>query len=368
MTTTEHLTVCDLTLTTRGPLHIGSGNTCAKTDYIFDPRSETVRMIDPDALFRWLYTRRLADRYERFVLSGDTRMVQFFRDCAITDQELDSICLYTINASDALDDSHSLKELHTFIRNSENRIYVPGSSVKGALRTVILAAMIAREKKGVWPSADLKKRERANQMQTLEGQYLNSLALKRDKFQNAVNDPVNSILRGLSVSDSEVVPDTDIILVGKIDANEHGEYKKLPLCRECIRPGVKLHFRLTLDHSVLPDTFSPESLLKMIQDYDRYYQQTVLSRFSPPVGAYVVSYQQALILGGGSGFFAKSLAYPYLGTPKGMTYTQQIMEEQFRKHGHDKDITRHGISPHTMKYGKVLGQLYPYGVCGVEII
>lgn len=366
MTRTEHLSVCDLTLTTRSPLHIGSGNTCAKTDYLFDPRSETVRMIDPEALFHWLYARRLADRYERFVLSGDTRMFQFFRDCGITDQELDSLCLYRVSAADALDDTHSLKELHTFVRDSQNRVYVPGSSVKGALRTVILVSLIAREKKGVWPD-DPKRSGRARQMQTLEGQYLNTVALKRDRAGNIVNDPVNSVLRGLSVSDSKPVSDTDIILVGKIDANEKGEYKKLPLCRECIRPDTELHFKLTLDHTVLPEWCSSESLMQMIQDFDRYYQQTYLARFALPPDTHEVSYRNALILGGGSGFFAKSLAYPYLGTSKGMQFTQTIMHEQFSRHGHDKDIIKHGISPHTMKYGKYKGQLYPYGVCGVQI-
>ena len=152
-------------------------------------------------------------------------MFQFLRDCGITDRELDSLCLYKVSAADALDDSHSLKELHTFIRDSENRVYIPGSSVKGALRMVILAGLIAKEKKGMWPD-DPKKTGRARQMQTLEGQYLNTLALKRDRSGNIVNDPVNSILRGISVSDSEPVSDADIILVGKIDANEKVQFTR----------------------------------------------------------------------------------------------------------------------------------------------
>lgn len=104
------------------------------------------------------------------------------------------------------------------MRDSRQRVYVPGSSVKGALRTVILSALIAQEKKG--------------------------------------SRPDRSILRDLSVSDSEVVPDAAMILSGKSDVNTRGEEKKLPLCRECIRPGTELRFRLTLDHSVLPEVFS----------------------------------------------------------------------------------------------------------------
>ena len=279
----DHLTVCDLILTTRSPLHIGSGNTCAKTDYLFDPRTETVSMINPDALLAWLYRGQLADRYERFVLSGDTRLFHFLKDCGITDRELDQLCLYRVNASDALDDSHSLKEIHTFIRDSRHQAYIPGSSVKGALRTVILSGLIAKEKKGRWPDAT-RKTESARQMQKLEGLYLDTLTLKKDKFGNVANDPVNSILRGLSISDSEPIPDENLILVGKNDVDEKGEYKKLPLCRECIRPGTELRFKMTMDHSALPKVFTAETLVQMIRDFDAFYQKTYLSRFTPPAG------------------------------------------------------------------------------------
>lgn len=366
MNQTGHLTVCDLVLTTRSPLHIGSGNVSAKTDYLFDPRTETVSMINPEALFSWLYRKRLVDQYERFVFSGDSRLYGFLKSGGITDQELDDLCLYKVSAADALDDSHSLKEIHTFVRDSAYRVFIPGGSIKGALRTVILTDMMAAEEKGTWPD-DPKKFRRAQQMQNLEGQYLNTLSLNRDRYGNLANDPVNCILRGLSISDSEPVSDDDIILVGKIDANEKGEYKKLPLCRECIRPGTELRFKLSLDQSVLPAGFDAPALMKMIRNFDVFYQSTYLVRFTPPEGARAVSLQDALILGGGSGFFAKSLAYPYLGVQEGMRYTEQIMKDQFPRHGHEKDRSKHGISPHMMKYGKYKGQLYPYGVCEVRI-
>ncbi len=362
----EYLSVYDLCLTARAPLHVGSGAVCAKTDYLYDARAETARMIDPDALFCWLYENRLAGDYERFVFSGSTRLDFFLRDHRVTARDLDALCLYTVNVADALDENHSLKEIHAHVRDSRHRVYVPGSSVKGALRTVILAAMIAQEKRGVWPNAP-QKFERARQMQKLEGNYLNTLPLKRGENGRTANDPVNSVLRGVSVSDSAPVSDADVILVGKVDANEKGEYKKLPLCRECIRPGTALHFRLTLDHSILPPDCTADKLMQMIRDFDDFYQRTYLSRFQPPVRAQSVSFDDALILGGGAGFFAKTLAYPYLGTQKGMQYTEGIMKAQFPKHGHEWDVSEHHVSPHMMKYGWYQGKLYPYGVCGVAL-
>ena len=221
--------------------------------------------------------------------------------------------------------------------------------------------MMEKEKKGDWPNDPGK-------MSALEGLYLNRLALKRDRNGAGLNDPVNSLLRGLSISDSEPIPDADLLLVGKIDVNEKGEARTLPLVRECVRPGTELRFRLTIDHSVLPTEFSPETLKATVREFDSFYQRIFLSRFTPPPNAAPVSYQDALILGGGAGFFAKTLAYPYLGTLKGMRYTESCMRRQFSRHGHENDIAKHGISPHTMKYGKYKGRLYPFGVCEVKLI
>ncbi len=364
----EHLEIYDLTLTACSPLHIGSGNICAKTDYLFEPRSATVRMIDPDALFDFLYSRNLVEQYENFIFSGDTRMYRFLRDCRLSDRDISGLCLYQVDASDALDDSHSLKEIHTFMRDSSHRVYIPGSSVKGALRTALLACLMMKEKKGNWPNETSRNKSRkARQMQTLEGEYLHTLSLKKDKNGQTANDPVNSILRGLSVSDSTTVSDEDMILVGKIDVNEKGESRKLPLCRECIRPGTTLHFKLTLDHSALPTDFDSERIMEYIRDFYRFYKRNYISRFTPPQNAVTLNTQNVLILGGGSGYFAKTLSYPYLGMEDGLRYTAEEMSTQFYRHGHDKDVTEHNVSPHMMKYGKYQGYLYPYGVCEVKI-
>lgn len=53
-----------------------------------------------------------------------------------------------------------------------------------------------------------------------------------------------------------------------------------------------------------------DSLLESIQQFDAYYQQTYARHFTLPRGAVNLPQQPCLILGGGSGFFAKSLAYP----------------------------------------------------------
>lgn len=360
-----HLQVYELTLTTRSPLFIGSGKVCGKAEYVFDPRRSTVMMIDPDRFLPYLLEHRLLDSYEKFVFSGMTDMNGFFRSCSIPDEEVRALSYYTVNAADALDASHSLKEIHSFVRDAAHRVYVPGSSVKGALRTVLLEQMIEQERKGSWPRETIKAKN-ARLMQQLEGEYLNTLALKKDRSGSAVNDAVNSILRGIQISDSAPVPNNRMMLSGKTDVNSFGEEKKIPLCRECTVPGTEICFKLTIDRSVLKNGFTAETILAAVSGFDAYYNE-YMSGFPTPRSAAGVSYDGCLILGGGTGFFAKSLAYPYLGFDDGLTYTADTMKRSFRRHKHEDDAGSYGISPHTAKYGQYKGKLYPYGVCEVTL-
>ena len=64
---------------------------------------------------------------------------------------------------------------------------------------------------------------------------------------------------------------------------------------------------------MLKGRITKESLMDAIQQFDTYYEQTYSRHFTAPSGAVNLPQQPHLILGGGSGFFAKSLAYPYLG-------------------------------------------------------
>lgn len=366
MTENTYLQVFDLTLTTLSPLYVGSGNVLTKTEYLFDPRSGMVQILNIPRFLSYLAEKKLAEEYERFVFSGNTNLYGFLRDCGISSADIADFCLYRVDASDALDDRHSLKEIHTFQRNSANQAYIPGSSVKGALRTILLCAMMEDKQKGQWPDG-FNRGQKAQQMARLEGEYLNTLNLKKSRDGQRVNDPVNSIMRGISVSDSMPIPDKAMILAGKFDANPLGEVKKLPLCRECVAPGTKITFRLTLDQSVLRGQWSVDRILEYIQRFDDYYKDVYLYFFRQPGQAVTVPLQNCLIQGGGSGFFAKNLAYPWLGEKDGLYAVQKEMMNQFRKHGHERDAEKYEISPHMMKYAEYRGKLYPYGYCGVNI-
>lgn len=364
-----HLDTYELKIVTKAPLFIGSGKTCAKTDYVLSPNESDIIRLNQDRLFRLLAEKDLADSYEEFILSGGTDMYRFLTEnCRIPWREVEKLAQYRVKAGDALDRRHSLKNIQIFCRDGEGNAYVPGSSLKGAIRTAYLFdRIIADEKTPVASDA----RERLKDCRINEAKYVNTLRYANDKKNKTRGDMVSSILQGVRISDSLPIDHSRMMLADKTDALPDGTDHKLNVCRECVRPGTEILFALTLDRSVAGDSITAESLMNAINQFTWYYMDRYLydgdqERFIPPERMADVSWENAILLGGGAGFFSKTLAYPYFGDRAG-EMVQDYLASVFRRHGHERDLNRYGISPRTMKYARYEGKLYPMGLCEVSI-
>lgn len=179
-----------------------------------------------------------------------------------------------------------------------------------------------------------------------------------------MDDAVNSIMRGVQISDSLPVPDSQMMLSKKMDVNQDGEAHTITCVRECIRPEVELHLKLTLDQSVCKGSITKDSLLQTVDSFADHYYKTYVEKFRKPVNSVYKEYQNCLILGGGVGFFSKTLAYPYWGAEEALKWVSDRLDRSFPKHHHKSDQE---ISPRMLKYAQYGGKLYPYGVCEVDI-
>ena len=354
------LQIFDLVLTTQSPLFVGDGKTILKKSYLYNKRANQISIFDEEKFFALLLQRNLVDPFEKFMLGELNNLFVFLtQDCHLTEADWKPAVRYVFDAGAALDAHQKLTDIQSFIRDAAGRVYLPGSGVKGALRTILLHQMICEE--GI-EHTQLKPDLRIKCGVIPEESYLHTLKLDQNKPDNMVN----SILRGVQVSDSMPVSDENVVLADKWDSQVNGTLKKVPVCRESIRPGTQIHLKLTLDQSILKGRITKESIMQAVNHFDTYYENTYLRRFSEPRNQAKVSYENFLFLGGGSGFFAKSLVYPYLGEKRGLKKVSEIMQDSFRTHHHDRDEAL-GISPHTLKYTKYQGQYYPMGMCGVEI-
>lgn len=137
----DHLQIFDLTLNVWSPLFIGDGRTYTKKEYLHNTRNGRASFLDEQKFFTFLAERDLIDRYTQFMLSDQPDLWAFLtKDCGIPNTELRTLTRYAIEVGDTsdLDRVNCTKDLHTFQRDAHGRAYIPGSSLKGALRTVWL--------------------------------------------------------------------------------------------------------------------------------------------------------------------------------------------------------------------------------------
>ncbi|MFR0734264.1 MAG: type III-A CRISPR-associated RAMP protein Csm5 [Oscillospiraceae bacterium] len=134
-----HLQVYDLILKTRTPLFVGSGKKYVKKEYLFDPKGRRASFLKEDAFFQLLTDRNLEERYEQFMRGEQDNLHAFLtQDCQLRPEEVRSVIRYSVDASDAEVVKDKKREIHGFIRNAAGQVYLPGSSVKGAIRTALL--------------------------------------------------------------------------------------------------------------------------------------------------------------------------------------------------------------------------------------
>lgn len=329
----EYLQRFSIRLTTQGLVHIGDGNTIPKRFYLLNHSNETISYLDEAKLFSLLIRKNQVDRFETYCMESQDDFSVFCKTAAISPAEQKMFIRATFRCSDALDVRRPPREIHSFIRNAQGQVYVPGSSIKGALRTALLFVLIQQDN------------SKLDTMNGFEERYLHTLQLVSDR-KNALN----SIMRGVLVSDSEPIPDTSMCLSEKFDAGAHGGVKKIPLCRECIAPGQVIHASVTLDQSVLHGQITKEGIMEAICTFFRYYQETYMPAFTPPTSSHRPATPATLYLGGGAGAFSKTLCYPYEGKTQ---YQFDLMRKK---------------SPHTMKYGRYDNAYYAFGPCKVEML
>lgn len=348
-----HLQEYTLTLTTKAPVFVGSSVVYGKMDYIFDAARQTVSFINQTRFFQLLIDRDLIDKYESFILNKrPTDTIQYFLKniCKLDAKTINSLIVNRVSAADALDENHSLQKIQAFIRQADGRAYIPGSSLKGCLRTVLLTNMLLR---------DSNKAEPIN-MKQLESKYLHTL-----QITNKQSDMVNSIMRGISISDSEPIDEKNMILASKIDSFPDGFENRINVVRQCIAPETKITFRLTLDQTILSGANILTKLREAIRAFDAFYIQEYNSYFAIKKEFEDLFRDDFIVLGGGSGFFAKNLIYPFYA-PNHAKAVETVSQNMQQKHKHGKDI-EYGISPRTFKITEFDRFAYPIGLCQVTI-
>lgn len=242
-----------LKFTTRGPVHIGNGEKLGKNEYLSLGAGKT-GILDMGKL-----TRRLSelapekiDTFCKFLIEGgssDSGLEIWLRRQGLFDLARECTA-YTVNV-----DLDKRCQIMACVKDADNRPYVPGSSVKGMLRTAIMADAARRNADawacmldGIdWHSSDF----------AALGKELGNVSSRLERFVfrggNEEGSALDDFMRFVSVSDSELLETSCLVLAKKYDQSATGNPRddnELNIFRESIRAVTSFTVNLDIDERV----------------------------------------------------------------------------------------------------------------------
>lgn len=364
---------------TVSPVFIGSGNTIGKKEYLYNWKRNEISILDLQKLFHGMQKRRLLGEYEDYLLNEKfADLAEFFRSKNLYEQDYAAWIKYTIPMAGSEKLGRKNRNILTCTRDSYQNPYVPGSSLKGALRTALLAEKIDKGKERYREDSthllsDLNEYAKPRQYLKRNAKSLEVRAFHVESSDERIqkSDAVNDTMKGLRISDSLPLKNSDMCICAKIDMDLKGEVHALPIYRECIKPGVTLSFQITIDSRYFRHTIS--EVLGVIRPTYVQYRDTYLSKFYkvPPVK----DSQNILFLGGGAGYPTKTVTYHLLNGDTGVKTVAKILDKtapkQRTRNGRrpasriSSEVAQ-GVSPHVVKLTEYDGDLYQMGACKIK--
>lgn len=360
-----------LELKVQGPVFVGSGEEIQKKEYVFLNGRHALGVVDIEKLYRLARKKGLASDMEQFMVRDTkTTLRQWADSHRIKPEELKSCMKYIVDAGDMQQEKGPIR-IMACTKDPYGKPYIPGSSVKGMLRTILLgadmiqhpdkyASLAKNMKDDLYNRNDKRNNVLKRNISDIENQAFRTLNRPKSKPQDAVNDWMSGVI----VSDSEPLTMGDVAVCQKWEQHVNGSEKTLNLMRECIRPGTVVRCQLTIDETISPLT--GEKLMEAVkifyQRYEKAFQQYFPYKSVAPIS------DATVFLGGGSGFVSKTIIYDLFERKEGVRATKDIFRKTNvpREHKHDKDVAL-GVSPHVLKCTKLDGKKYMMGQCELRL-
>lgn len=258
----------EISLLTIAPVHIGNGIEMSKKEYI----CENGRYYFPNLykLYTCLSSKRgnLLEKYDDQVINNSRMDLQsFLQDNYISERNFGG---YSIPVTDVDNKKGNVKQ---FIRDAYQQPYIPGSSLKGALRTVI----------------------------SYQNKWLNDFGGQIRIGSSTYNDFYSKI----RVSDSLPLKNDQLLICTKYTWSQQkgGHPKALNLYREAIKPLTKITFSLTVEgEKQIQEIRRLQKLCgQHYKDYFNYFLRELdASQYIQNIGNCPYIY-----IGAGSGFWTK---------------------------------------------------------------
>lgn len=323
-------------LTVITPIHIGDGSKISKKEYLIE--DSIIYIFDFEKLYNAFYVqgREAEDEFTDFLLK--TNPTKSLKDLLEEYRVIYQNCAsYKIQNSGFEENNFNIM---TYIKDAYGNPYVPGSSIKGFIKTAIISYSIYKN-----DDVLSKIKNKIN-----DALYKKYCFKELDKY---ITKEVENVLRlqdlnpfsGLIISDSEPINKNSLCIAGKYDKSCKNKEKEINIYKESLSPNVNVKFILTLDKSKIKIdiNFIKEALVFYNSQINKYF----LNEFGVEN-----SNDNFIFVGGGSGFPTKTIIYQIYGE-EAKKITWKIFKKNFPINMFKKHKDMEGkVTPHMRKCTK----------------
>ena len=257
-------------LTTKSPVYVGSGEKIQKKQYVLNRKKKKIYLPNMKIMYHAMQKRGMGQAYERYLLNRNEKdFARWMQNNRILYKEYLSWMRYQLDCSDVVL-TRQINDLLLCVKDPYGMPYIPGSTLKGVLRTILLVdeLLYDSDQKG-----QVQKIIRDGMDRSRPGKNYLAWEIKKIEqrafhlldYETDQDNSVQDIMKGIIISDSKPLSLEDLTVCQQIDHHVRGMKKRLPIMRECIRPGRKIEFTMTIDESLNQST--DETILKAVREF-----------------------------------------------------------------------------------------------------
>lgn len=339
------------------PVHIAGADYKSKlnkTEYIFNPNTSDLTIIDNNKFIDFLIKKKIIDKYMDEIRENNKLNLFYFLKNSDLYKYLRT---FTKKSYKNLDielkinkkgKKENLNNITILNKNVKDEVYIPGSSIKGALVNLLLVSYIinnrdkfVNEIKQIENEVENFDKDNSKFFQKKVKNIINKIQ-EKILYENCLNKKIKKF--GISVSDSyENKKDIDVNFYQDIDEKIKDKKESyLPVVREYIEPKNIFEFDITLDFELLSRTRLKindfDDLINALEEATDYLIENTL-KLPDELCC------QNLILGANTGFHQKTIVHALFKDKSEKTQVVKILLHKggtngVRLHLNDKDSPR----------------------------
>ena len=373
------------------PVNIASNEKLNTTDYIYDSKNQVAYFLNPLLWHKFIYTKKLFPAYMDFINDKTKPRKMLYKwliEQGYNIEDIKEVVKYKLIAHENIDkiSKDSLNDIILQTKLIDGSAYIPGSTLKGLIRTAILYDLLQKNphlKQRLWQSLeraingnksyDEIKRVENNLNRLLTAEIEGTGKREYTKYdKKSTKIEYYNFMQGIKLSDAIAeIKHNNLVLLKKIDLAVKDNYIKensLSVYRECIEPKTRFYFDMQIEKRFTQklNINSAEDILIMIQNFFDASNELLSSAFGKDYG---FLFNDANLgntyIGGGTGFLTKTLvAYLAPTKMKAKEFISRYLNMKFKQRV-NRGIRDTKIAPRTLKATKYNGKLTLIGIAKI---